>query len=206
MTQDSKDKDTVTNGFTKRGVRFRLPTPPSSSFGGDFSGFEIDISPSFITPPLLWDMEEIYGTTKGPRQYSRVVGTIELDDFIQEIDNWCDMQQMHNMKLSTPFRAWKGLFQHLEGSPMDEYHEFRRAHEILINEWRLYRSPNYVSIIRGIVAPSGATTTLNISLASGSATSSGTTKGGGVGASTSTWAHCMYLTQLWNSSVSYEKL
>jgi hypothetical protein len=32
-------------------------------------------------------MEEMYGTTKGPRQYSRVISTIELDDFIQEFDS-----------------------------------------------------------------------------------------------------------------------
>jgi len=76
----------------------------------------------------------MYGATKGPRQYSGAVGTIELDDFIQEFDNWCDMQQMHNMQLFTPFKAWKGLFQHLEGPPMDDYHEFRCAHEIQIKE------------------------------------------------------------------------
>jgi hypothetical protein len=52
--------DIITNGFTKRGVWFR---PPSSSFGGDSLDFETDISPRFVTPPLLWDMEEIYGTT-----------------------------------------------------------------------------------------------------------------------------------------------
>jgi hypothetical protein len=83
---------------------------------------------------------------------------------------------------------------------MDDYHEFRCAHDIQIDEWWLYWSPNYVSIIRGIVAPSGVTTTLGISSASGneSANGSGITKNvgttksggpigaGGVGASTST--------------------
>jgi hypothetical protein len=91
VTQDSRDKDNVTNGFTRQGVWFKPPTPPSSSFGGDFLDFEINISPSFITPPLLWDMEEMYGATKGPCQYLGAVGTIELHDFIQEFDNWCDM-------------------------------------------------------------------------------------------------------------------
>jgi hypothetical protein len=56
-----------------------------------------------------------------------------------------------------------------------------------------------VSITTGIVALSGATT-LGISLASGSRSaisrgtieSGGTTNGSGVGASTSTRAHCLY--------------
>jgi hypothetical protein len=90
--------------------------------------------------------------------------------------------------------AWKGLFQHLEGPPMDDYHEFKCAHEIQIEEWELYWSPNYVSITKGIMAPSGAMVTLSINSASGSKNASdngttksgGTTKGGGVGAFIST--------------------
>jgi hypothetical protein len=54
------------------------------------------------------------------------------------------MQQMCNPQLFTPFMAWKGLFQHLEGSPMDDYHEFMCDHEIRIEDWSLYWSPNYV--------------------------------------------------------------
>jgi hypothetical protein len=104
------------------------------------------------------------------------------------------MQQMRNPQSFTPFMAWKGLFQHLEGSPMGDHHEFKCAHEIQIEEWWVHWSPNYVSITMRIVAPSGASTTLNISSTNGneSATSNGaiqsggTIKGGGVGASTST--------------------
>jgi hypothetical protein len=74
---------------------------------------------------------------------------------------------------------------------MDDYHEFKHDHDIQIEEWWLYQSPNYVSITRGIMAPSGAMTTPNISLASGSKSvsgggateSGGTTKGGGIRAS-----------------------
>jgi hypothetical protein len=58
------------------------------------------------------------------------------------------MQQMHIPQFFTPFMAWKGLFQHLEGLLMDDYHEFKRAHEIQIEEWWLYWSLDYVSIIR----------------------------------------------------------
>ncbi len=103
---------------------------------------------------------------------------------------------------------------------MDDYHEFRCAHDIQIDEWQLYQSPNYVSITRGIVAPSSATTTLGISSASGNKNangsvvtendgttkSDGTTKGGGVGASTSTQGPLPHLTQLWNSSVSCDEI
>jgi len=48
------------------------------------------------------------------------------------------MQQMHNPHLFTPFMAWKGLFQHFEGLLMDDHHEFKHAHEIQIEKWRLY--------------------------------------------------------------------
>jgi len=51
--------------------------------------------------------------------------------------------------------AWKGLFQHLKGLLMDDHHEFRCAHMFHIEEWRLYWSHNYVSIIRGFVAIGG---------------------------------------------------
>jgi hypothetical protein len=46
---------------------------------------------------------------------------------------------------------------------MDDYHEFRCAHEIQIEKWRLYWSLNYVYFTKGIVAPSDAITTPNTS-------------------------------------------
>jgi hypothetical protein len=49
-------------------------------------------------------------TTKNPHQYSGLIGTIELNDFIQEFDDWCDMQQMCNPQLFTNFMAWTSLF------------------------------------------------------------------------------------------------
>ncbi len=76
----------------------------------------------------------------------RVVGTIELDDFIQDFDTAWDMQQFLNPQLFIPFLVWKGLFQHLEGPPMDGYHEFYQVHQINIEDWHLYWSPNYFSI------------------------------------------------------------
>ncbi len=46
--------------------------------------------------PLTWDMEQLYGASKGPRQFFGVVGIIELDDFIQDFDMWCDMQLLRS--------------------------------------------------------------------------------------------------------------
>jgi hypothetical protein len=57
---------------------------PSFSSKGDF---EIDSLAQLVTPPLLWDMDNIHGTTKKLHQYSKGVGTIELDDFIQKNDS-----------------------------------------------------------------------------------------------------------------------
>jgi hypothetical protein len=88
------------------------------------------------------------------------MGTIELEDFIQEFDSWCNMQMLHNTRLFSPFLAWKGLFQHLEGLPMDDYHEFRTDHAIEIEACKQHWSPSYAYIIHGGVA-SGRTTTLS---------------------------------------------
>ncbi len=95
---------------------------------------------------------------KGPRRYSSAVGTIKLEDFIQEFDYWCDMQMLRNAILFSPFLAWKGLFQHLEGPPMDDYHEFWRDNATEIEEWRQHWSPSYVSITHSGVANGGTTT------------------------------------------------
>jgi len=47
--------------------------------------------PLVVFVPLVWDMEDMYGVSKGLDQFSRVVGTIELDDFIRVFNTWCDM-------------------------------------------------------------------------------------------------------------------
>jgi hypothetical protein len=83
------------------------------------------------------------------------MGTIELEDFIQEFDYWCDMQMLCNAILFSPFLARKRLFQHLEGPPMDDYHEFRRDHAADIEAWRQHWSPSYVSIIHDYVVSGG---------------------------------------------------
>ncbi|CAM6014680.1 unnamed protein product [Sphagnum balticum] len=65
---------------------------------------------------------------------------------------------LRNVRLFSPFLAWKGLFHHLEGLPMDDYHEFQRDHATEIEEWRQHWSPSYVSITHGGVASGGTTT------------------------------------------------
>ncbi|BBN20292.1 hypothetical protein Mp_8g17980 [Marchantia polymorpha subsp. ruderalis] len=124
-------------------------------------------------------MDGMYGAAKGPRRYSGAVGTIELDDFIQEFDTWCDMQFLRNPTLFTPFFAWKGLFQHLEGPPMDDYHEFGREYAAEIDAWRRHWSPNYSSITQGGVGTSGGAS-IGISGGASSSISEGTS--GAVGA------------------------
>ncbi len=95
---------------------------------------------------------------KGPQRYLGAVGTIELEDFIQEFDSWCDMQMLRNARLFSPFLVWKGLFQDLEGPPMDDYHEFQRDHAIKIEEWRQHWFPSYVFITPSGVFSAGTTT------------------------------------------------
>lgn len=78
---------------------------------------------------------------------------------------------------------------------MDHYHEFKRAHDIQIEGWRLYWSLNYVFVTMGIMAPSSATITPSIRSASGNgnATGNGAIGSGGT-------------TQLWNFSMSCDKI
>jgi hypothetical protein len=78
--------------------------------------------------PSLWDMEETDGATKGPRRFSGRIGTIELEDFMQEFECWCDQQSLKNPRGFSAFIAWKALFSHLEGAPMDNWREFAQDH------------------------------------------------------------------------------
>ncbi len=125
-------------GVICSGLRYQLPSPTSSVVEKDevIVNNKSSILLSNIATPLTWDMDGGSGAMKGPRHYLGAVGTIELEDFIQEFDSWCDIQMLCNAILFSPFLAWKGLFQHLEGPLMDDYHEFRRDHAIEIEEWR----------------------------------------------------------------------
>jgi hypothetical protein len=152
-------------GVILSGLRYRLPSPTSLVVEEDevIVNNKSSILPSNIATPLIWDMDRCFRAMKDPRHYSGAVGTIELEDFMQEFDSWCDMQMLRNAKLFSPFLAWKGLFQHLEGPPMDDYHEFRRDHVIEIEEWRQHWSPSYVSITHSGVVSGGTTTPSTLS-------------------------------------------
>ena len=70
-------------GFTRSGLRYRLPSPLSIVDEEDESVVDtvtpVVSVPSLVADPLIWEMD---GAMKGPRCYSGAVGTIELDDFI----------------------------------------------------------------------------------------------------------------------------
>ncbi len=80
-------------GVTCSGLRYRLPSPTSSVVEEDevIVNKKSSILQSSITAPLILDMDGVFGAMKGPRRYLGAVGTIELEDFIQEFDSWCDM-------------------------------------------------------------------------------------------------------------------
>ncbi len=76
-------------GVTCSGLRYRLPSPTSSVVKEDevIVNNKSSILLSSITTPLIWDMDGGFGTMKGPQRYSGAVGTIKLEDFIQEFDS-----------------------------------------------------------------------------------------------------------------------
>ncbi len=76
-----------------RQLRYRLPSPTSSIVEEDkiIVNNKSSILPSTIAAPLIWDMDGGSRAMKGPQRYLGVVGTIKLEDFIQEFDSWCDL-------------------------------------------------------------------------------------------------------------------
>jgi len=89
--------------------------------------------------------------------------------------------------------AWKGLFQHLERSLMNDYHEFKCTHEV-----EIILLPNYLFITKGTMAPSFVSTS-NITATNPKANLakgirnviSATTRNRGVGASINGWGHVL---------------
>jgi hypothetical protein len=82
MCQDLDSKAKFAKRFTKQWVQFWPPTPPTLSLEGDFEAK----LPLIMWVPLVWDMEDMFGTSKEPHRILKVVGTIKLDDFIREFD------------------------------------------------------------------------------------------------------------------------
>ncbi len=94
-------------GVTCSGLRYWLPSPTSSVIEEDevIVDNKSSILLSNIAAPLIWDMDGGSGAMKGLRCYLGAVGIIELEDFIQEFDSWCDMQMLRNIRLFSPFLA-----------------------------------------------------------------------------------------------------
>ncbi|PTQ44536.1 hypothetical protein MARPO_0020s0163, partial [Marchantia polymorpha] len=143
-------------GFTQSGLSYRLPHPSASvvveARSVADSGSLVVIS-SRVPHSWTGDMDGMYGAMKGPRRYSGAF--------------------LRNPTLFTPFFAWKGLFQHLEGPPMDDYHEFGREYAVEIDAWRRHWSPNYTSITQDDVGTSGGASGSIADGTSGAGTTSG---------------------------------
>ncbi len=88
--RDSNSRDRFVKGFTRWGVRFWPPTLPTLSPKWEFLDFEVEL-PLVMFVPFVWDMEDMYGASKGSYRFSGAINTIELDDFIREFNIWCDM-------------------------------------------------------------------------------------------------------------------
>ncbi len=88
--QDLDFGNKFANGFFKWKVWFQPSTPPTISPKGNSSYFETELPP-ILSVPLVCDMEDMYGASKGPYRFMGVVITIKLDDFIWEFDTYCDM-------------------------------------------------------------------------------------------------------------------
>jgi hypothetical protein len=56
----------IIRGFIRPGVQFQPPTPLTLSPKEDSLDFEVEL-PSIMLVPLVWDMEDMYGASKGPR-------------------------------------------------------------------------------------------------------------------------------------------
>jgi hypothetical protein len=63
--QDLDLRNKFVKGFTKQGVWFQPFTPPTLSLEGDSLDFEVKL-PSIGSIPLVWNMEDMYGASKGP--------------------------------------------------------------------------------------------------------------------------------------------
>lgn len=94
------------------------------------------------------DMAQIYGSTRGIRRFSGVVGTIELDDFIIEFGGWCNGQAERRTGFN-PYSTWQALFQHLEGTPMHDYAEFEVRFEGEIELFKRYWAPDFKNLFGG---------------------------------------------------------
>jgi len=52
-------------GFIRQGVQFQPPMPFTLSPKGNSSYSKVELPPIMLVP-FVWDMEDVYGTSKGP--------------------------------------------------------------------------------------------------------------------------------------------
>jgi hypothetical protein len=62
VTHGADTRSGFINGFTRWGVRFKPPTPPTLSSQADSLYFETNLPSHPISTMLSWDMEDIYDT------------------------------------------------------------------------------------------------------------------------------------------------
>ena len=55
------------------------------------------------------EMARVYGAMQGICRFSRVVGTIELEDFIIKFGAWCNGQAKWHSGFN-PYSTWQALF------------------------------------------------------------------------------------------------
>ena len=94
------------------------------------------------------NMARVYRASQGIHQFSWVVGTIELEDFIIEFGAWCNGQAEQRLGFN-PYSTWQAFFQHLEGAPMHDYSEFESKHEAEIDVFRNYWAPDFKNLFDG---------------------------------------------------------
>jgi hypothetical protein len=82
--------------------RVNFDTIQEESSNKDFVATKKPIADFF---PSGYDMEKIYGATRGPQRFCGRIGTIELEDFMQEFECWCNQQSLKNPKRFLAFIA-----------------------------------------------------------------------------------------------------
>jgi hypothetical protein len=91
VTHGSNTWSGFISGFTRWGLKFKPPTPPTFSSQVDSSYFKSNLPSHLVSTLLSWETEDIYDTYKRFCPNLKVVGIIEFHDFIQKFYTWCDI-------------------------------------------------------------------------------------------------------------------
>jgi hypothetical protein len=66
VTHGLDTKNKFISGFTRQGMKFRPPTPHTTSSKRYSLNLKVHLPPNLIYAQLLWDMENVYGASKKP--------------------------------------------------------------------------------------------------------------------------------------------